>query len=64
MWSKNSNSVVENSLVYLMRQKTVLNLFKLPSFSQDTTIHTNVSTYFDCTTYYNEDILNLVDNIR
>ena len=43
LWSKQSDSVVENSLVYLMNQNAALNFLKLPTFSQDTVVHTNVS---------------------
>jgi hypothetical protein len=43
LWSKQSDSVVENSLMYLMNQNAALNFLKLPTFSQDTIVHTNVS---------------------
>ncbi len=42
MWSKTSESMVENSLAYALTQGTSLSLLNLPAFTQDTTFNTKV----------------------
>ena len=47
MWSKVSDSTVNNQIAYFMTQSASLQLLDLPSFSQDTKVDTKVrSTQF------------------